>query len=393
MKYDFDNSPGRGGTNCYKWDFLFQKFGDEDLLPLWVADMDLVTARPIVTALCQRAQHGIYGYSFRPDSYYQAIKGWYERRHAWEISTDWIVDSPGVVPAINFALQAYTSPGDRILVQTPVYDPFFEAVVSNNRILLKSSLILENNHYRIDFDDMKQKLSQDVKVLIFCSPHNPVGRVWRKSELLHLLALCVEHQVLVLSDEIHSDIIFPEFRHIPLASLAGSYQKNIITFNAPSKTFNVAGLMNSYVLIPDSDLREGFRNILVQNHLLEGNIFGMIALEAAYTSGEEWLNQLIGYLESNYAFLCDFIETEIPFLRVIEMEGTYLAWLDFRALGFSDTELAEIIVKKARIALTRGSQYGKEGEGFMRLNFACPRYFLETVLLRLKKVLQEISNQ
>ncbi|MBN1327476.1 MAG: PatB family C-S lyase [Candidatus Cloacimonetes bacterium] len=388
---NFDNKINRLGTDCYKWDGMQEKFGRTDLLPLWVADMDFPAADVIIDALAERVRHGVFGYTFRPETYYQSIINWHNQRHSSVIERSWILDLPGVVPGICLALQAIISSGDRVLIQTPVYDPFFQAVQDNGGELVVSPLKLVNNHYEIDFTDLEIKLANDVKVMLFCSPHNPVGRVWNLQELSRICELCVKNDVLLIADEIHSDLIFEPYRHIPAATISEEIKQRIIVLNAPSKTFNIAGLTTSYAVIPSEEIRRKVNEMIEKNHLILGNIFGNLALQTAYQQGAQWLDQLLIYLQNNYCFLRDYITREIPAVRVIRMEGTYLAWLDFREFGLNDSDLEKLLVDKAKIGLTPGIQYGQNGSGFMRLNFGCPRNILEQTLIRMKHALSQYA--
>ncbi|MBN1949312.1 MAG: PatB family C-S lyase, partial [Candidatus Cloacimonetes bacterium] len=311
MEIDFDRIIDRKGTSCIKWDDLKTKFGREDLLPFWVADMDFPVPECIAKALVQRSHHPVFGYTFRSDTYYQSICSWYETRHNWQISRDWILNTPGVVPALSLAVKAFTEKGDKILVQPPVYDPFFAVIRSNERSLTVSPLILQDNRYQMDFADLEHKFRQGVRLMLFCSPHNPVGRVWQKAELEQLLALCREYGVRLISDEIHSDLVFRPCRHLPVAEIAGNYVDWII-LNAPSKSFNIAGLCTGYAIIPDPELRRTYEKELEKSGLIIGNIFGIEALTAAYEEGQEWLERLLLYLQDNYRYIVDFLSREIP---------------------------------------------------------------------------------
>ena len=384
-KYDFNKTINRKNTNCFKWDDLKSKFGRNDLIPMWVADMDFRAAKPLLDEFKKRCRHGVFGYSFHPESYYQSIINWMQHRHNWQIERNWIVNTPGIVPALNFAIQSYTDPGDRILIQTPVYDPFFQGIISNGRKVVTSPLKIVLNHYEMDFVDLETKLKQDIKIMILCSPHNPVGRVWTRQELINLSELCIKNNVILIADEIHSDLIFSKYEHIPVASISEDIGLRTIVLNAPSKTFNIAGLITAYAIIPKAELRDKFNEFLTRNHLLMGNIFGNIALQTVYERGESWLEQLLIYLEENYEYLCDFFANQTPKIKPLRMEGTYLAWLDFRDFELSNFELEKLVIHKAKVGLNPGVQYGKNGSGFMRMNFGCPRSILKKALARLKK--------
>jgi len=393
MKYDFDKIIDRHGTNCLKWDFADKVFGTSDLLPMWVADMDFEAPAEVQEALKKRAEHRIYGYTGCPDSYYEALISWMYIHHQWQIEREWILHTPGLVPAINFATQAYTAPGDRIVVPTPVYPPFLEAVKNNNRILLTSELLYDNSYYKIDFDDFEEKCKSGAKMILLCSPHNPVGRVWTESELTRLAELCKKYSIIIVSDEIHCDIVYQGAKHIPMASLSEDIAKQTITLIAPSKTFNIAGLSTSSVVISDDSLREKFANLLDSLGLHGGNLFGIEGFRAAYACGSDWLKQVLVYLEQNYRFISKFLKEDIPDITLTKLEGTYLAWLDFKKLQMTQKELNDFIKYEAKLGLNDGLTFGPGGEGFMRLNFACPRAILHEGLIKLKNAVNNLQNR
>jgi len=382
----FDQIINRNSTDCYKWDYNQEFFNTENLLPMWVADMDFRSPPEIIDALKKRAEHGIFGYTFHSEKYYNSIINWQLRRHNWKIEKEWIINIPGVVPGINFAIQTFTEPGDRILFLTPVYDPFFHSIDKNIRIPVNSDLKIVDNHYEIDFDDLEEK-SKDAKILLFCSPHNPVGRVWLWSELQMIADICLKNNVMIFSDEIHSDLVFRQNNHIPIARLSLEVSDITIIFNAPSKTFNIAGLSTSYAVIPNKKLRKTYQSAIDKNWLNSGNIFGMLALETAYSKGEMWLNKLLIYLEDNYEYLRNFLSKEIPLILPVRMEGTYLAWLDCRKLDLGQKKLFDLFSKKAGVGLMSGERYGSAGKGFMRLNFGCPRKILKDALEKIRSAL------
>ncbi len=377
MKYDFDKIINRKNTNCYKWDYLKEIFGRDDLISLWVADTDFAAPKPVIDKLIERAKHGIFGYSFEPEEYFQVFINWLNKRFNWKIEKEWIINTSGIVPAINFAIQAFTNPGDKIMVQTPVYFPFFESIENNRRKVVNSQLKLVGNRYEIDFADLEKKLKNNVKMMLFCSPHNPVGRVWKEAELQKITELCAKYEVLLISDEIHADLILTGYRHIPTASLNTDAGQNTIAMFAPSKTFNVAGLSTSSVVIANPELRMKFQQYLNKLGLHTTNLFGIEAFTAAYRDGEDWLEQLLEYIEGNYNFVRSYLEANIPQIKAIEMEATYLMWLDCRKLNLSQTELVELFVHKAKVGLNDGTVFGAGGEGFMRMNIGCPRSLLE----------------
>ncbi|HQE67470.1 MAG: PatB family C-S lyase [Clostridia bacterium] len=384
MKYDFDRIIARNGTNAIKWDSLDKTFGATDILPMWVADMDFEAPRPVIDAIVKRAQHGIYGYTSKPESFYYSISSWMEKRHGWHINNEWIEVSAGVVPAISLSVLSYSEPGDKILLQSPVYFPFFSAIESNNRVIVNNQLKYENHQYTIDFEDLEQKLKSGVKVFILCNPHNPVGRVWSREELEKIGELCVRYNVVIVSDEIHSDLVFGRHIHIPIASISEELAALTVTCMAPSKTFNIAGLYTSAVIISDKALRDKFKKTIHRLEAEAKNLFGIIAFEAAYTHGEEWLEQALPYLEGNLEFLVDYFIAKIPKIKVSKPQGTYLAWLDCRELGMNQKDLVDFFIHKAKVGLNDGAVFGAGGEGFMRLNAACPRSLLEEGLKRIE---------
>lgn len=381
--YDFDKIVPREGTANVKYDLRESYFGNADVLPMWVADMDFETPIFIQKAVQERAAHPIYGYTYRTDNYFQSIIKWFGRRYNWAIEKDWILYSPGVVPAFNFALQAYTQPGDKIIVQPPVYFPFFSAIKNNNRIQLDNELIISEGRYRIDFEDLREK-AKDAKMIFLCSPHNPTGRCWSHEELTELANICLENDVLILSDEIHSDLILPGFKHLPTASLSEEIAQKTITCVAPSKTFNIAGLATSNVIIKNEELRNQFSEAIEKVHVAGGNLFGTLALEAGYSEGDQWLDELVVYLEQNYTLLKNAISSDFPLLDVFPLEATYLAWIDFRKTGLSDDEIKERLIFKAGLGLSHGPIFGKGGEGFQRMNLGAPRKLIEEAISRLK---------
>ena len=381
--YDFDKIIHREKTANVKYDLRQAYFGKEDVLPMWVADMDFETPEFIRKAIQKRAEHPIYGYSFRTDEYFQSIINWFDRRYNWMIEKEWILFSPGVVPAFNLALQAFTEPGDKIIVQPPVYFPFFSAIKNNNRIQLNNQLIYSEGKYSIDFDDLRKK-AKDAKMIFFCSPHNPTGRCWIESELLELATICVENDVLIISDEIHSDLILPGFKHLPTASLSEDIAQRTITCVAPSKTFNIAGLATSNVIIENEDLRDMFSEAIEKVHVAGGNLFGMVASQAGYTNGDRWLDELLKYLQQNYTFLKEAIAAEFPLLDVVPLEATYLAWIDFGRTGLSDEEIKDKLINTAGLGFSHGPIFGSGGKGFQRMNLAAPRSIIEEGIDRLK---------
>jgi len=387
MKYNFDEIIPRRNTNCIKWDR-----GEVDVLPMWVADMDFKAAAPIINALKGKLDCGIFGYTMQPEAYYDAIIAWWERRHDFKLKKDWIIFCPGIVPALSYIIRAFTKQGDKVLLQSPVYYPFYRVITNNGCEVVDNPLILKGEKYEIDFEDLESKASDPkVKLMLLCSPHNPVGRVWTKEELVRIGDICEKHQVLVIADEIHCDLVYKGYKHIPFAQINEDFLRNSITCTAPSKTFNLAGLQVSNLIVANKELRLKLKQILEVNEIGEPNVFSVDALIAAYNEGEEWLIQLIEYLEDNLKYLNDFIESNLPSLKVIKTEGTYLIWMDCRSLKRSSKELNTLLLKKAKVWFNDGSTFGLNGEGFVRINIACPRKLLIEGLERLKKVINELN--
>ncbi|MCA1033959.1 pyridoxal phosphate-dependent aminotransferase [Bacillus infantis] len=383
-KYDFHKAINRYETASVKWELTKDVFGSSDVLPMWVADMDFEPPKEVQNAISKRASHEVFGYTFVPPSASEAVQLWQKSQSGWEIGRSWVLYSPGVVPSISIAIQAVTSPGDKIMLQSPVYTPFFEMIEKNGRMAVNSPLELVEQRYEIDFQRFEEELKKGIKLFLLCNPHNPGGRVWTKDELLKIGELCAKYGCLILSDEIHSDLVFSPHIHIPIASLSAEFRDISITCIAPSKTFNIAGLQSSAVIIPNEQLREKFKAVQAQQGFFTLNIFGITALEAAYRHGRDWLDQLISYLQENYEIARSFIERELPSVKVMDLEATYLMWLDCRNLSLPDKELNALLIEKGRIALEPGTKYGPGGEGFVRMNIACPRETLEEGLKRLK---------
>jgi len=370
-KYNFDEVIPRKGTNCLKYDACENIFQTGDVLPLWVADTDFRTPDFILKAIKKRTEHEIFGYSFKPDSYYEAVIKWMKRRHNWEIKKKWISFSPGVIAGLTLAIESFSRPNDGIIVQPPVYFPFFNCILNTKRKMVENPLKLVNGRYTFDLDDLKSKINKNTKLILLCSPQNPGGMVWRQEELENLLAICLENDILILSDEIHSDLVFS-------------------IFMSPSKTFNVAGLSTSVVIIPDQLKLKRYNFNLNTKHLGMGNIFGTVALEAAYTDGDDWLEQQLEYLWDNYIFLKNFFRKNLPDVNIMKPEATYVIWLDFRKYGINDEELFKFITEKAKVGLSNGARFGTGGNGWMRLNIGCPRSILTEALNRLSKAFSNI---
>jgi len=391
MNYNFDQIIDRRKTCSVKWDFNQQIFGYGDILPLWVADMDFQAPEAVVEALVDRARHGIFGYSNSMDGYYEALIAWLRDRHSWEIQRDWISFSPGVVFALYELVRSLTKPGDKILIQSPVYPPFFKAVKNNGREVVNSQLRVVDGRYTMDFEDLEEKFSSGVKMMILCNPHNPVGRVWERGELDRLGQLCLAHDVIVISDEIHGDLIYEGHRHIPFASLSQELALQSIVCTAPSKTFNLAGLQTSNLIIPNAEYRKAYETSRDLTGIHNPNVFGITALEAAYEHGLDWLNQLMHYLNESVEFLKTSFAQELPQIKMTQPEGTYLIWLDFRELGMEPKELQKFLVHKAGVGLNSGYQFGPGGEGFARLNIGCSRSVLEEGFERIRGAIKGLD--
>jgi cysteine-S-conjugate beta-lyase len=387
LRYNFDEIIPREGTNCVKYDLRSAYFGREDVIPMWVADMDFAVPPFVSEAVRRRAEHPVYGYSIIPDSFYEAVINWQQKRYSWEIRKEWMLFSPGVVTGLNVIVRALTEPGDRIIVQPPVYFPFFSCVEKNGRILVYNQLVEQDGVYSVDFGDLEKKMKEGAKMLILCSPHNPVSRCWTREELEWLGAKSLEHGVLIVSDEIHCDLVFEPHRHIPLATLSEEIAQNTITCIAPSKTFNLAGLFTSSIIIPNENLRAKFKSEEEKIHL-SANLFGITAAEAAYREGEAWLGELLDYLQSNVELAREFLSVELPEITLSPAEATYMLWLDFRKLGIPAPELKKLLIEKAGVGFVEGSTFGPGGEGFQRMNIACSRSTLLKALESLKAVLK-----
>lgn len=416
--YNFDKITNRKGTNSLKYDFAVERGKPADVLPLWVADMDFPVSEEISKSLHAAVEHGIYGYTQPKDAYYNAVMNWMERKHNWKTKREWIVKTPGVVFALGAAVKAFTDPGDAILIQNPVYYPFTNIIRDNNRKVVDNTLVYHpvtertvvpvttddvseqqiNNvgtvspAYQIDFEDFERKIEQEhVKLFILCNPHNPVGRVWTVEELQKLGEICLRHHVIVVSDEIHNDFVYPGFEHTVFANVDPRFAEFTLTCTAPSKTFNLAGLQISNIFIPNENLRKAFKAEIDKTGYDEPNALGVVACEAAYRAGEDWLEQLRAYLLKNLNFLRDFLQEKIPQIHLVEPEGTYLVWLDCSELGITGKELDQFIVDKAGLWLDGGSMFGPSGAAFQRVNIACPQATLELALNKLKAAVDNLK--
>lgn len=390
MPVDFDTVPNRRGTNCFKYDFAREMGMPEDVLPLWVADMDFPTAPAVLERLHALAEHGIFGYTGVKDAYFSAVHNWYAQRFGWETQRSWLVTTPGVVFAIAIAIRAFTQKGDAILIQQPVYYPFANKVTENDRQLVVNPLVLKNGRYEMDFADMERKIVDNrVKMLLLCSPHNPVGRVWTKEELLRVGEICQKHGVLVVSDEIHADFTYAGHTHHVFASVKSEFADFTITCTAPSKTFNLAGLQNSNIFIPNRQLRHAYKKELSACGCGGTNCMGMAACQAAYEAGADWLEQLKQYLAGNLAYIRQFLREKLPEIALIEPEGTYLVWLDLRKLGLTEQQQRQLIVQDAKLWLDIGTLFGQGGDGFERINIACPRATIKQAMQRLERAVHK----
>lgn len=386
MKYNFDELISRRGTNSYKWDSA----ADAGVLPLWVADMDFRTAPAITEALARRVAHGIFGYTRVPEAYYNAVTGWFARRHGWHFKKEWMIYTSGVVPAISAIIKALARPGDKVLVQTPVYNCFFSSIRNNGCEAACSPLLRTGDTYRMDFDDLERQAADPaVKLMLLCNPHNPAGRVWTREELTRLGEICLRHGVTVVADEIHCELVFPEYTYTPFASISEEFQRRSVACVSPSKAFNIAGLQIANIVAADDGMRERIDRAININEVCDVNPFGVEATIAAYNEGEEWLTQLIGYLKGNYEFMKDYCTKHLPDFPTAKLEGTYLVWMDCSVLHIPSEELERQLVEQARLWLNAGAMYRSPKEGFMRWNIACPRQRLAEALDRFRSFVAE----
>lgn len=369
MKYDFDKTIDRRATNSYKWDSA-----PEGVLPMWVADMDFRTAPAIIDALQKRVAHGIFGYTRVPDAYYDAVTSWFSRRHGWDIDREWIIYTSGVVPAVSAVIKALTVPGDKVIVQTPVYNCFFSSIRNNGCEIVSNPLRRTADTYEMDFDALERCAADPrAKVMLLCNPHNPAGRVWTPDELTRLGNICLRNGVTVVADEIHCELVYQGFKYTPFASLSDAFLHRSVTCLSPSKAFNIAGLQIANIVAFDNDLRSRIDKAININEVCDVNPFGVAATIAAYNEGEEWLNQLVDYLHGNYEAMAEFCRRELPEFPITRLEGTYLVWMDCSSLGMPSDALEHALLDDARLWLNAGTMYGTEGEGYMRWNIACPR--------------------
>jgi cystathionine beta-lyase len=392
MAYNFDEIISRENTDCVKYDFRKQLFGSDDVIPMWVADMDFKTPDFIVDALKARMDHPIFGYPVKPEAYFTSQIKWLMARHQWEVQREWIQFCQGVVPALNLIVLAFTDPGDEIIVQPPVYYPFFSAIKNNHRVQVDNPLIYQNGRYSIDFDDLEKKIDTKTRILFLCHPQNPGGRSWRVDELTRLAGICMKNDLLIISDEIHSDLVLPGYKHVPMASISTEIADCVITCIAPSKTFNIAGLGTSSVIISNPGHREKFQNIMERIHIGMGNILGITASIAAYTHGAAWLMEVMQYIQGNVDLVAEFCRSRIPKIKPMIPEATYLVWLDCRDLGFSNEELRKFMIEKVKVGFNDGPTFGAGGDGFQRMNVGCPRNVVREALDRMEKAIGEMTG-
>ncbi len=387
-KINFDKVTNRRNTDSLKYNNLIQKFGTNKVIPMWVADMDFKSPKNIIKALEKRAKDGIFGYVYNQDDIYNAIYLWQKKRYRWKIKENSISLANGIVNSISFLIQSLTKKEDNVIIQTPVYHPFARLIKNNKRKVSINPLILKNGKYEIDFNDFEKK-AKKAKIFILCNPHNPTGKVFSKKELLKLAQICIQNNLLILSDEIHSDFVYDKKKHIPIASLSKQISKRTITLNAASKSFNVTGLMTSYIICENRKIKSIYEKYKKRFELCDNNLFGTLVLKKAYNECEEWLNQLVLYIQKNRDFALKFIKNEIPLVNVVKSEGTYLLWIDFRKLGLTSNELEMFLIKKAKLGLNNGIIFGKNGAGFARLNIGTQKNVLKTALNNLKKAVND----
>lgn len=390
MKYDFDEVIDRSKNRSAKYDERIKKFGTSDVIPLWVADMDFRTAQPIIDACVKKAQEGIWGYTSRPDSYFEAVQEWEKKRNQWDVDPSLMSWSLGVVPAMSAMIQLFSHVGDKILIQTPVYSEFYDIIESQNRVVVENLLQEKDGVWSIDFDDFKEK-AKECKIFLLCNPHNPLGMVWTEEELKKMADICIEEDVLLISDEIHSDLIFHGKKHIPAATLSDHIAKRTITCVSATKTFNLAGLQASTTIFPNLEMKQKFDDYWNKLDIHRNNAFSSVAMEAAYKEGEEWLEQLLEYLSGNFDFIKEYCQTYIPKIKPNIPDATYLVWLDCRELGMDNEELHRFMIQDAKLGLNAGDTFGHHLNGFMRLNAACPRSVLQKALEQLQNAVNHLT--
>lgn len=380
------------GLLSNKWNFRKESVGREDVIPMWVADMDFETAPAVQEALVERAERGIYGYARVTKEYNDAVIGWFEKRHQWTIQPEWLVNTPGVVTALYIGVQAFSQLGDYILIQTPIYHPFFRVIHKTKRKVLENPLVKTQNGYEIDFADFEQKIiAYKPKVFILCNPHNPLGKVYTREELTRLGEICINYNVQIIVDEIHCDIVYSGAKHISFATLGEQFANHAVICTAPSKTFNLAGLRNSNIVIPNVELRDNFKEVLEFVGIPKPSLFPLIATQAAYEKGEEWLDQVLAYIEENRDYATDRIGKNLPKLTVNHPDGTYFLWVDFNAYGLSKEELEKFLIDEAGVWFNQGYIFGTQGEGFVRINIACPKSLLEKALAQIETAIKKLA--
>lgn len=386
----FDRVVDRTGSESMKWVYPRKVLKVADAIPMWVADMDFEAPPAVVEALRRRAGHGVFGYPLVPPSFWQAAIGWLSRRHGWDVRKDWMALTPGIVPALNYCVRAFSRPGDGVIIQTPVYHPFYYAIENNGRKVVRNPLLFDGRRYAMDLEDLERRIDAPGRILILCSPHNPVGRVWTRGELVRLGRIAVERDLVVLSDEIHHDLVFKGARHVPFASISPELAARTVTFIAPSKTFNIPGLSTAAVVASNPDLLKGFEDEKERAGIELGQVFGIVGFEAAYAHGGDWLDELLPYLEGNVDLIESFLAGRLPAVRLVRPEGTYLALLDCRGLGLEPAALVDFFLKKAGVYFSDGAMFGPELAGFVRINFACPRSVLLEALERVARAVETI---
>jgi len=384
---DFDELIDRTASDSVKWAARKSLFKNEQAIPMWVADMDFAAPAAVVDALTERVQHAIYGYGVLPEDYYPTVQDWLWRRHGWQVTADSLFHVPGVLAGVSFALSVVTQPGDKVLIQPPVYHPFRHLIANLNRVVVNNPLKLVGNRYIMDYEDLENKLKDGVKAVVLCSPHNPVGRVWERAELERFADLCHSYGVFVVSDEIHADLILPGHRQTPFATVSEAAADNSVTFIAPSKTFNLAGFHAAMGIASNEKLRESIKSALQQYHVGSPDVLAKVALQTAYAKGEKWLDALLPYLAGNIEYIREFVDVRLPELKVTPIEGTYLLWLDCRGMNLSQDKLQEFMVHEAGIAMNEGSMFGEEGTGFMRMNVACPHSVIKQAMNQLERAM------
>lgn len=390
-QYDFDKVVDRSNTNALKTDVLVERFGRADLIPMWVADMDFLSPPAITDAIIERAKHGIFGYTCPSPEYYSSIKHWVSEKHSWDIKIDCIGFIPGIVKGIAFAIDCFTSPDQSVIIQPPVYHPFRIVTNAYKRKLSNNPLKLEAGHYVMDYEDLKKKIDKNTRMIILCNPHNPGGRVWTKEELIKLADICYDNNILVISDEIHSDLVLKDHKHTPFASVSDKAAQNSITFMAPSKTFNIAGIVSSFSIIPNDKLRAEFDTYLKRSELDEGHIFAYLVAQVGYQKCDNWLVEVKDYVSNNIEIVDSFLKENIPQIKVMKPEASFLVWLDCKELNLSQKELVSLFVDKAKLALNDGEMFGEEGKGYMRMNVGCSSAIVQKALNNLKEAFNNLD--